>query len=458
MKKLLILSAAFAIIACKETPNVDYAIINGTVSNFNGNTKLTINTPDGSVKEDLMVAQNGTFTDTLNANKSLYALYDGKTPVYLYVEPGFNLNINYDLNDVQNTLIITGKGSEINNYLIAKRKLEGELFGNPRETYKLEEADYKAKINSVKDGLTNLLNKTANLSKEFIAKESRNINYFYLKLHDNYENIHRTLAQNPTFKVSDDFLSELKNIDYTNAEDFKYSTTYKSLVSAHYGEKAQELSKKDGIEYDIAYLQTIAPITNTEMKNALAFEFANSYIGRSGDVEAFYTLFKKNSTNEENNAIITEKYNSLMALAKGKPSPAFTDYVNYEGGKTSLADLKGKYVYVDVWATWCGPCKREIPFLKEVEEKFHDKNIEFVSISIDQQKDFEKWKSMVAEKELKGVQLFADNDWKSSFVQDYQINGIPRFILIDPNGNIVNPNAPRPSSPALTELFTSLDI
>ncbi|MBD0822680.1 TlpA family protein disulfide reductase [Aestuariibaculum marinum] len=458
MKKLLILSTAVAMIACKETPKVDYALIGGTITNFKTNTKVTINTPDGSVKEDLMVADNGTFTDTLNTNKNLYALYDGKTPIYLYVEPGFNLNINYDINDVQNSLAITGKGAEINNYLIAKRKEEGELFGNPRETYQLNEADYKTKIATVKEELTKLLNETTGLPEAFKAKELRNINYFYLSLHNNYENAHRALTQNPTFKVSDDFLKELDNVDFSNIEDFKYSTYYKNLVSNHYGKQAQELAEKDAIDYSIAYLKTIAPITTPEMKNTLAFEFADQYIGRAKDVEAFYNLYIDNSTNEENNEVIKEKYNKLMALAKGKPSPNFTDYVNYEGGKTSLADLKGKYVYVDVWATWCGPCKREIPFLKEVEEKFHDKNIEFVSISIDQQKDFEKWKSMVAEKELKGVQLFADSDWKSSFVQEYQINGIPRFILIDPNGNIVNSNAPRPSNPELTELFTSLDI
>jgi len=145
-------------------------------------------------------------------------------------------------------------------------------------------------------------------------------------------------------------------------------------------------------------------------------------------------------------------------LAEGKASPKFVDYENFKGGTTSLDDLKGKYVYVDVWATWCGPCKREIPFLKEVEKAYHDKNIEFVSISVDKEKDHEAWKQMVEEKELGGVQLYADKDWNSQFVQDYKINGIPRFILIDPAGNIVSANAPRPSSDELIALFDDLKI
>lgn len=153
------------------------------------------------------------------------------------------------------------------------------------------------------------------------------------------------------------------------------------------------------------------------------------------------------------------------ALPKGTPSPTFENYENHAGGTTSLADLKGKYVYVDVWATWCGPCKREIPSLKEVEKKYHGKNIEFVSISVDDarrsgsdEKAHEAWKNMVTDKELGGIQLFSDKAWQSDFVKNYKINGIPRFILIDPDGNIVSPDAPRPSSDKLIELFDSLSI
>lgn len=145
-------------------------------------------------------------------------------------------------------------------------------------------------------------------------------------------------------------------------------------------------------------------------------------------------------------------------LAKGMISPKFAGYENYKGGTTSLDDLKGKYVYIDVWATWCGPCKREIPSLQKVEKAYHGKNIEFVSISVDKEKDHEAWKQMVEEKELGGIQLYADKDWKSDFVQEYKINGIPRFILIDPAGNIVTPDAPRPSSDDLIALFDELKI
>jgi thiol-disulfide isomerase/thioredoxin len=153
-------------------------------------------------------------------------------------------------------------------------------------------------------------------------------------------------------------------------------------------------------------------------------------------------------------------------LPKGAPSPSFVDYENITGEKTSLADLKGKYVYIDVWATWCGPCKAEIPSLKKVEKQYHGKNIAFVSMSIDDdrshggswEKANEDWKKMVKEKELGGIQIFAPKGWQSEFVQNYKINGIPRFILVDPKGNIVSASAPRPSSSELIKLFDEENI
>ena len=143
-------------------------------------------------------------------------------------------------------------------------------------------------------------------------------------------------------------------------------------------------------------------------------------------------------------------------LGKGKASPKFVDYENYAGGMMSLNDFKGKYVYIDLWATWCGPCKQQIPFLEKIEKEYHGKNIAFVSISVDRVKDYEAWKKMVADKEMSGIQLYAKGDKK--FMNAYKVNGIPRFILLDPEGNIVSAKAPRPSDKELKTLFNELKI
>jgi thiol-disulfide isomerase/thioredoxin len=171
----------------------------------------------------------------------------------------------------------------------------------------------------------------------------------------------------------------------------------------------------------------------------------------------FIDLQKKSIDENYNGVVKYYKMNYEANLAKSKlvntMSPSF-NYDNYAGGKTKLEDFKGKYVYIDVWATWCGPCRAEIPSLKKIEEKYHDKNISFVSISVDVQKDLEKWKALIKDKELGGVQLFADNNWNSQFIKEYGINSIPRFILIDPTGKIVSADAARPSS---AEIQVQLD-
>ena len=155
---------------------------------------------------------------------------------------------------------------------------------------------------------------------------------------------------------------------------------------------------------------------------------------------AFVALQKQGI--DENYTAIVQYYqkNHTALVAKNKlnntVAPSF-NYENHKGGKTKLEDFKGKYVYIDIWATWCGPCRAEIPSLKKMEELYHNKNIEFVSISIDVDKDHEKWKNFVTEKQLGGVQLFADKNWYSDFITHFGITGIPRFILIDPNGKVV---------------------
>ena len=457
MKKLLCIAFGIALFGCKKEVTPDYAIISGKIINKQIG-ELTINSDDRSIKDALEVAEDGTFSDTLDTAIKTYILFDGVNPVFLNIKPGYNLNITYDATDFDNTIAITGIGSEINNYLIAKTKNEKELRSKNAEIYVLTEADYKTSMLDFKKAQEDLLNITDGLSSGFISKEKRNLNYAYLNRLNNYERAHKYFTKNEGFKVSEGFLKDIKNLDFSNEEDFEFSNDYKSMVSDHYTDIANKLSESDSLTSDMAFLKTASTIENETIRNTLTFDYANFNMSYVEDVDTFYKAFLKQSTNERNNGLVTKTYNKLMALTKGKPSPKFVGYENHAGGKMSLDDLKGKFVYVDVWATWCGPCIQQIPFLKEVEEKYHEKNIEFVSISIDKTTDHGKWINMVNDKALGGVQLFADNDWNSAFVQEYQIQGIPKFILIDTEGNIIDANAPRPSSDKLIDLFNKYNI
>ena len=162
-------------------------------------------------------------------------------------------------------------------------------------------------------------------------------------------------------------------------------------------------------------------------------------------------MAKLDRTKEE----IQDHYNIVSQLKPGSPSPDF-DFENYAGGNTKLSDLRGKLVYIDVWATWCGPCILEIPHLKELEKELQDKNIEFVSISLDEPRFKNMWKNMVKNKELGGIQLISDNGWDNEFVRGYGIQAIPQFILLDEEGNIISAHAERPSDETLKECLIAL--
>ena len=150
-------------------------------------------------------------------------------------------------------------------------------------------------------------------------------------------------------------------------------------------------------------------------------------------------------------SFVTVNAQEKKELKEGDQAPTFK-YLDINGKEVSLSDLKGKYVYIDVWATWCGPCQYELPHLKELEKKMHGKKIVFVSISCD--KDKAAWEKMVKEQGLGGVQLHNGGD--SEFMTAFGIRGIPRFILLDKEGKIVNPNMTRPSNPETEKTLKAL--
>lgn len=158
---------------------------------------------------------------------------------------------------------------------------------------------------------------------------------------------------------------------------------------------------------------------------------------------------------------VNKQYKKLQAInsvfEKGKESPKFNNLENFAGGTSSLDDFNGKYVFIDVWATWCKPCIAQIPALKELEKEYEGKNIVFISISMDKPEKHDAWSTMIKEKAMSGIQLFSGTD--QSFMQAYQISSIPRFIFLDPDGKIINSNTPLPTNKeVIREMFTEAGL
>ncbi|MGQ7946137.1 TlpA family protein disulfide reductase [Flavobacterium sp. WC2509] len=294
------------------------------------------------------------------------------------------------------------------------------------------------KIIKNKDGVYKDTLKVADGSYKFFDGK----NYVSILLKSNYNlklkmdanDVYKTIVFSGTGSGENNFLTQ--SLIASKKNDLKVIYNYGEV---NFKNKIEELKQS---EYERVDKYILDPALNSNMKKAADVKYAK--------ITGSYAKKMELATTANNERALK---NAELIKMNGKNSPDFK-YRNYNGSKTKLESFKGKYVYIDIWATWCGPCMREIPFLQKVEEKYHDKNIVFVSISVDKEDDFDKWLKVVQEKNLGGVQLFADDSWNSDFAKSYGVTSIPRFILIDPNGKIVNAVAPRPSS---DELIKDLD-
>jgi len=135
---------------------------------------------------------------------------------------------------------------------------------------------------------------------------------------------------------------------------------------------------------------------------------------------------------------------SLLRFGKGDPAADFTA-TDINGGKVSLSSLKGKAIYLDLWATWCGPCMAQMPYLETLKAKYKDNpNVVFVSLSIDDEANMDKWRKSVADRKADGYQW----EINAAKLGAYTITGIPRMILINPDFTIADLNGPVPADPA----------
>ncbi|MFD1316261.1 TlpA family protein disulfide reductase [Namhaeicola litoreus] len=335
----LIATLGLLVIGCKEAAPKDYVTIKGKIKNKKSE-KLTIQGNNNFSKE-ILVNDDGSYSDTLKVTDGFHGITDGTQQSVLHLRNGYDFTLNFDANDLKNTVELEGRGAGTNQYMFDKMAYidELDLMNNIDEIFTLEKPEFDAKMQEILKRNEQLLEEAEDLDPE-VKKQEQDAN--------------------------------LKMITFFN----------------------------------------------------------NNY-----EVE----------------------HSRLMAFKPGTISPKFS-FPDVNGKVVSLDDLKGKYVYVDVWATWCAPCKREIPFLKELNAQYKGKDLEIVSLSIDKIDDKEKWLAMVKEENLQGIQLLANQEWNSDFVKDYNIQGIPRFILIDKEGKIVDADAPRPSDPRLIELFNKLEI
>ncbi|RYG29194.1 MAG: TlpA family protein disulfide reductase, partial [Chitinophagaceae bacterium] len=160
------------------------------------------------------------------------------------------------------------------------------------------------------------------------------------------------------------------------------------------------------------------------------------------EVETRVAEYKKHFPKSEHIAVLDKVAYDIKKFNPGQPAIDFA-FTTLEGKSVKLSDLKGKVVYMDFWASWCGPCKGEMPHAKKIKERFKDRDdVVFLYVSIDDKE--EAWKKGIQSMDISGMHTRTPG-WGGEIAKLYQIGSVPAYFLIDKKGNFVTKNTPRPS-------------
>ncbi|MCT4587212.1 MAG: TlpA family protein disulfide reductase [Carboxylicivirga sp.] len=364
----------------------------------------------------------------------------------IYLTPGIDLELSNDLT-ASGALKITCDDGGINQYLVDYLNAEGLSRSD-------WDKDLKGFLETVDEVIANQQNNLMNkeLPIEFKTIQKENITYNINRSLLYYPTYQAKAQNNPNYEPSPAYFIRLKSL-LVDKPELMHLTAYNSFIT----ETIQALGVKNSksqLEFCTKMARLASGFKTTSFKEPIIYDAVYNYINLHGidGAEELLHLFIENVKDDKKIQVIDELVGKYSKVMKGQDSPKF-NYVDIAGDHVSLDDLKGKYVYIDLWASWCGPCKQEIPHLKSLKKKFRKKNIHFVGISTD--KDIDAWKKELKKQKLDGIQLNSGGD--EQFMKEYNVNGIPRFILIDKKGKIVMANAPRPSSEEIYDLLNGLE-
>lgn len=192
-------------------------------------------------------------------------------------------------------------------------------------------------------------------------------------------------------------------------------------------------------------------VINEELNQSIIYHL--SIKGWSPELDKVMVVAIEKITDMATKKNLTELREKYSKVSKNTIAPAFS-IPDASGKMVSLNDFKGKVVAIDVWATWCIPCMHSLPFFLKLRDKYkNNQDVVFVSISTDNAKSKDKWISFLKSKGMNGVDLHAGDESATPFEKAYNITGIPRYILIDKQGKIIEDHAPQASEPEYEALI-----
>ena len=280
---------------------------------------------------------------------------------------------------------------------------------------------------------------------DYTERSKKLISTRYLNFWNEFVNKRAALYPNKKTVESPAIKEIIKSLSLTD-ESLLSSADYFDYV------KSQLIAKnKEDVDDNSKSIQAISQLKNGSFKDKMLFWQLSKSIeeaSNSDERNQLVAVYNKDFSNNKYQQKIITLNKITESLGKGKTAPAF-ETTAIDGKKVTLSGLKGKFVIIDVWATWCGPCKYQSPFFEKFAVKYKKENIKFVAISSDQ--NTQKWFIDAKSKSKSVLQLHLNN--LEQFAKDYSVESIPRFILIDPNGNFVNAKLPFPDQAAFEILL-----
>lgn len=355
----------------------------------------------------------------------------------LYLTPGddLTLKITQDNREAE----FQGRGAEANNYMKHRLFPKGGSFlesgGNLCGSFDAT----KARIDSLAAERQNQLDGLTNVSAEFKTLEAARIradvanSYICYGSYARVEDHKSFIAQ--IAPLVQPILAGLNQDEYLDI------AVVRDVLS--YGFSPLKDQWANGIDFSSRIRELYQTAEWIEKLNSqVTVQLADS-------VTAYAATMKDPAFKAE----VTAKLEQSSKLLPGHP--AFDiEMKDAEGNSFHLSDLKGNVLYVDLWATWCGPCKQESPYFEELAQAYTGKAVTFVPVSTDTNK--KAWLSYLA-REKKSLKQY--NSVDTALRTQWEIHYIPRFLLIDKNFNIVDAYAPRPSEKEkITALLDSLLI
>jgi thiol-disulfide isomerase/thioredoxin len=272
---------------------------------------------------------------------------------------------------------------------------------------------------------------------DFKRHESDLITYQYLRMWDVF--LHKHQGEYPDLPQP-----SAPEIMTLQAQVKQYDETYlKDKVYIDFLKQRFILNDKRDVSYQQRILDGTLALPHDAFRDKLNYLLVKEAMDQASDTTELHYLmgtYGQNIADTVLDSKLRKHYQLLYRLSEGQPFPSF-DLRNAQDSTQHIDQYRGKLVAIDVWATWCGPCKVEDPFFEKLAHKHKDQPIAFIALSID--RDLDAWRKDVQTRS-KIVDHWYVKDVQS-FMRNLNIPSIPRYILIDKEGRFVNNQMPNPS-------------